>query len=53
MRSRRFSVPLPAINETPADQKEQLAWEKELLGMFISEHPIAQALRSCRPTATA
>ena len=27
------SLPLPIIPETPQDYKEQLAWEKELLGM--------------------
>jgi DNA polymerase III subunit alpha len=36
----------PPINEGPAEQKEQLAWEKELLGIYISEHPVAQALAS-------
>jgi DNA polymerase-3 subunit alpha len=25
---------------TPADKKQKLAWEKELLGMYISEHPL-------------
>lgn len=38
-------VPLPVIKETPADYKEQLAWEKELLGMYVSAHPVAQALQ--------
>jgi DNA polymerase-3 subunit alpha len=38
------SIPLPAIPETPQDHKEQLAWEKELLGMYVSDHPIAKAL---------
>ena len=35
---------MPIINETPQDYKEQLAWEKELLGMYVSDHPIARAL---------
>ena len=39
------SVPFPVINETPAEYKEQLAWEKELLGMYISAHPVAQAMQ--------
>jgi len=38
------SIPLPIIPETPQDYKEQLAWEKELLGMYVSDHPIARAL---------
>ncbi|HEU5099882.1 MAG TPA: DNA polymerase III subunit alpha, partial [Roseiflexaceae bacterium] len=38
------SLPLPIIPETPQDYKEQLAWEKELLGMYVSDHPIARAL---------
>jgi DNA polymerase-3 subunit alpha len=38
------SLPLPIIPETPLDYKEQLAWEKELLGMYVSDHPIARAL---------
>lgn len=44
-----YSVPMPVIDETPADHKEQLAWEKELLGMYISEHPVAQAMRAVPP----
>jgi DNA polymerase-3 subunit alpha len=44
-----FSVVFPNITETLADKKEQLAWEKELLGMYISEHPIAQAMQSIPP----
>jgi DNA polymerase-3 subunit alpha len=39
-----IEVHFPGIDETPADYKEQLAWEKELLGMYISAHPVAQAL---------
>jgi DNA polymerase-3 subunit alpha len=38
------SLPMPIINETAQDYKEQLAWEKELLGMYVSDHPIARAL---------
>lgn len=41
-----FSVTFPTLNETPADYKEQLSWEKELLGMYVSAHPVAQALQS-------
>ena len=38
------AIPMPVIPETPQDYKEQLAWEKELLGMYVSDHPIAKAL---------
>ncbi|HEX5691029.1 MAG TPA: OB-fold nucleic acid binding domain-containing protein, partial [Roseiflexaceae bacterium] len=38
------SIPLPIIREEPQHHKEQLAWEKELLGMYVSAHPIAKAL---------
>ncbi len=37
-------IPLPTIVETPDEKKEQLAWEKELLGMYVSAHPVAEAL---------
>jgi DNA polymerase III subunit alpha len=39
------SIPLPIIRETQQDYKEQLGWEKELLGMYVSAHPVAQALQ--------
>ncbi|MCU0495557.1 MAG: DNA polymerase III subunit alpha, partial [Chloroflexaceae bacterium] len=38
------TIPLPVIKETPEMYKEQLAWEKELLGMYTSDHPIVRAL---------
>lgn len=34
------SIPLPNI--PPADKKQRLAWEKELLGIYISEHPLQE-----------
>ncbi|HEX9371062.1 MAG TPA: DNA polymerase III subunit alpha [Roseiflexaceae bacterium] len=40
------SIPMPIITETAQDYKEQLAWEKELLGMYVSDHPIARALEN-------
>ncbi len=42
------AIPLSAINETPADHKELLTWEKELLGIYVSEHPMARALSNVR-----
>ena len=40
------SIPLPMLhpNEEAQRHREMLAWEKELLGMYISAHPVAQAL---------
>ncbi len=29
----------------PASQKQRLAWEKELLGMYITEHPITRIVK--------
>jgi len=37
---------LPSLDTVPEiSQKELLAWEKELVGVYISEHPLAQVLR--------
>lgn len=38
------AIPLPVIKPEPEHPKEMLAWEKELLGMYVSDHPIAKAL---------
>jgi DNA polymerase-3 subunit alpha len=38
------AIPLPVISESPADKKETLLWEKELLGTNVSEDPVMQAL---------
>ena len=47
------SFKLPKV--IPADKKERLSWEKELLGLYISEHPfknyekrLAKIATSCR-----
>ncbi len=32
------TLDLPVVE--PADQRQRLSWEKELLGMFLSEHPL-------------
>jgi DNA polymerase-3 subunit alpha len=34
------SLSLPKVQ--PASKKEKLKWEKELLGLYISEHPLAE-----------
>ena len=37
---------LPPIEEAPL--REQLEWERELVGVYISEHPVARALAQSR-----
>ncbi|MDO8676124.1 MAG: DNA polymerase III subunit alpha [Candidatus Azambacteria bacterium] len=34
--------PLKMINAEPATKKEKLMWEKEFLGLYISEHPMQE-----------
>ena len=38
-------TPMPALEliEAPADPDETLGWEKELLGVYLSEHPFGRA----------
>jgi len=40
-----INVSFPIINETREQKRELLTWEKELLGTYISDHPVIQALR--------
>jgi DNA polymerase-3 subunit alpha len=37
------SVPMPGLDLEPADNpvRENLAWEKELMGVYLSEHPFS------------
>ena len=45
---------LPPLSRTPeVPQKEILAWEKELVGVYISEHPLTQALVELQDVLTA
>jgi DNA polymerase III subunit alpha len=37
-------IPMPIIQETPAEKKEELLWEKELLGVNLSDDPVARAI---------
>ena len=37
-------IPMPLIQTTPAEQKEELLWEKELIGLNLSDDPVAKAL---------
>ncbi|MDY6874844.1 MAG: DNA polymerase III subunit alpha [Chloroflexota bacterium] len=43
--------PLSRTHEVP--QKEILAWEKDLVGVYISEHPLTQALIKLQDVVTA
>jgi DNA polymerase-3 subunit alpha len=43
--------PLPQVELTP--RKELLQWEKELAGVYLSEHPLARAMIDLRDTVTA
>ena len=45
------SLPLPDLPEVP--RKEMLAWEKELVGFYVSEHPLQQVAASLDGTVTA
>ncbi len=48
-------IPLPAIELEAMDVslKERLGWEKELLGVYLSEHPFSQAARQLASDTTA
>ena len=35
-----FTLP-PAASSTSVDQRQKLEWERELLGMYVSEHPLS------------
>jgi DNA polymerase-3 subunit alpha len=45
------SLPLPDVTGVP--RKEMLAWEKELVGFYVSEHPLQQVAASLDGTVTA
>ncbi len=49
------AMPLPgldlAVVETP--RSEALAWERELLGVYVSEHPMSRAAAALAPYVTA
>ena len=45
---------LPPLSKTPeVPQKEILAWEKDLVGVYISEHPLTQTLIKLQDVVTA
>lgn len=39
------TISMPKLPEKEEHQRERLAWEKEMIGMYISAHPVAEALR--------
>ncbi len=51
----KIDVPLPALEleNSPASAEVKRAWEKELLGVFLSEHPLALMGQAISKTATA
>ena len=49
--SEMVSIKLPNVPD--AALKDKLAWEKELLGVYVSEHPMHQATRELGDIATA
>ena len=41
------------LEETkPADKKQRLSWERELLGMYVSEHPLSDLAHLIEPNRT-
>jgi DNA polymerase-3 subunit alpha len=42
-----------ALQEAEVTRAEQLAWEKELLGVYVSEHPFTRAAAALGPRVTA
>ena len=47
-------VPMPSLEMETADfsTREKLAWEKELLGVYLSEHPFTSAAKKLTPKVT-
>jgi DNA polymerase III alpha subunit len=47
-------TPLPAIDFPPVEigLKDKLIWEKELLGIYVSEHPMRRAAKELAPHIT-
>jgi DNA polymerase-3 subunit alpha len=44
---------LPSLSQTPeVPQKEVLAWEKDLVGVYISEHPLTQTMTRLQDVVT-
>ncbi len=48
-----LAPPRITLDEVPAANKEErLAWEKELLGLYVSEHPFQELMRDLQDVAT-
>jgi len=45
--------PALALQEAEVPRAQQLAWEKELLGVYVSEHPFTRAAAALGPQVTA
>ena len=46
-----LDAPLPNVPETPT--RERLRWEKELLGLYLSDHPLGEIADAIGPFVTA
>ena len=46
-----LDVPLPAVPEAPT--RERLRWEKELLGLYLSDHPLGEIAEAIGPYLSA
>ncbi len=46
----QMDIPVPVVPEI--DKKELLGWEKELLGFYLTEHPLKEALEVMNPFVT-
>ncbi len=46
-----LDAPLPDVPETPTRQR--LRWEKELLGLYLSDHPLGEIAEAIGPYVTA
>jgi DNA polymerase-3 subunit alpha len=42
----------PALDDEETPQSQRLAWEKELLGVYVSEHPFQRAAKELEPHLT-
>ncbi|MEW5985995.1 MAG: LAGLIDADG family homing endonuclease, partial [Chloroflexota bacterium] len=49
----RVELLRPPAAVPPIDPKELLQWEKELIGVYISDHPVSRALESLQSLVTA
>jgi DNA polymerase-3 subunit alpha len=41
------SVKIPLPDTLPAEKKQRLLWEKELLGIYLSDHPLKEVAHLC------